>query len=41
MIDNNFEDSVDDTADEVIRMTMKMHEMKMRVLYTRVMLADS
>ena len=38
MIDNNFEDSVDDTADEVIRMTIKMHEMhEMRILDTRVM----
>ena len=41
MIDNDFEDSVNDTADEVIMTTTKMHEItKMSILYTMMMLAD-
>ena len=40
MIDNDFEDSVDNTADEVIMTTTKMHEItKMGILYT-MMLSD-
>ena len=42
MIDNDFEDSVDDTVDEVIMTTTKMHEViKMSILYTVMILADS
>ena len=41
MIDNDFKGSVDDTADEVIMMTTKMHRItKMSILYTMMMLAD-
>ena len=41
MIDNDFKGSVDDTADEVIMMTMKMHRItKMSIVYTMMMLAD-
>ena len=41
MIDNDFEGSVDDTADEVIMTTTKMHKItKMSIVYTMMMLAD-
>ena len=41
MIDNNFEGSVEDTADEVIMTTSKMHKTtKMSIVYTMMMLAD-
>ena len=41
MIDNDFQCSVDDTADEVIMTTTKMHEItKMSIVYTMMMLAD-
>ena len=41
MIDNDFEVSVDDTADEVITTTTKVHEItKMSILYTMMMLAE-
>ena len=41
MIDNNFEGSVDDTADEVIMTMTKMHKItKMSIVYTMMMLAD-
>ena len=43
MIDDDFEDSVDDTADEdtVIMTMMKMHEItKMSILYAQMMSSD-
>ena len=41
MIDNDFEGSVDDAADEVIMTTTKMHKItKMGIVYTMMMLAD-
>ena len=41
MIDNNFEGSVDDTADKVIMTTTRMHKItKMSIVYTMMMLAD-
>ena len=45
MIDNDFEDSVDDTADEMIMTMTKMHEIakkcKMSIFYTVMILAES
>ena len=41
MIDNDFEGSVDNTADEVIMSTTKMHKITtMSIVYTMMMLAD-
>ena len=41
MIDNGFEGSVEDTADEVIMTTTKMHKItKMSIVYTMMMLSD-
>ena len=41
MIGNNFEGCVDDTADEVIVTTKKMHKItKMSIVYSMMMLAD-
>ena len=41
MIDNDFEGSVDDTADEVIMTTTKVHKkIKMSIVYTILMSAD-
>ena len=41
MIDNDIEGNVDDTADEVIIATRKLHKItKMSIVYTMMVLAD-